>query len=124
MYWDWRAEGQAREQERMEPEEPERARADWQSPRISGAERKRYCGALVMERKTSLRRAATAEAALHLGVIVADGSARITKAIFQASVDKVSGVLTSASNFAKEAGAKVVASVWWSRTEEQPEAAG
>ena len=38
---------------------------------------KRHCGALVVVPKGSLRRAATAEAATHLGGIVADGSARL-----------------------------------------------
>ncbi|MHC5538941.1 DUF697 domain-containing protein [Singulisphaera rosea] len=77
---------------------------------------KKYCGALVVPRKAALRRVATAEAALHLGTIVTEGSARIAKALFHASVDKVGGALTSASNYAKDTGAKLFAGLWWTRT--------
>jgi hypothetical protein len=81
---------------------------------------KRYCGALVVEPKASLRRAATSEAAQHLGAIVADGTARISKAIWRASVDKVNGALSGASVRAKDAGSKLFAS-WVGLLRQQPE---
>jgi hypothetical protein len=50
---------------------------------------RQYCGALVVEQPATLRRRATAEAAQHLGTIVAEGSARITRALWNNSRDKV-----------------------------------
>jgi uncharacterized membrane protein YcjF (UPF0283 family) len=50
---------------------------------------RRYCGALVVEQPAALRRRATSEAAGHLGAIVAEGSARITRALWNNSRDKV-----------------------------------
>jgi len=72
---------------------------------------KRYCGALVVERKGDVRRLATVEAAGHLGAIVADGSARISKAVWRSSVDKVGDALSGVSVRAKDAGAKLIARV-------------
>lgn len=83
---------------------------------------KHYCGALVVERKGELRRAATAEAARYLGAIVADGTGRITKAVWKSSVDKVGGALTGASERAKDAGAKFFARVRGVRIRPQPDA--
>jgi hypothetical protein len=68
---------------------------------------KRYCGALVVEPKTSLRRAATSEAARHLGGIVADGSGKISRALWKASVAKVGDAVAGASSFAKRTGDKL-----------------
>lgn len=48
-----------------------------------------YCGALVLERPATLRRKATTEAAQYLGGIVAEGSARVTRALWSTSRDKV-----------------------------------
>jgi uncharacterized membrane protein YcjF (UPF0283 family) len=48
-----------------------------------------YCGALVVEQPAALRRRATTEAAQYLGGIVADGSARITGALWKNSREKV-----------------------------------
>jgi hypothetical protein len=70
---------------------------------------KRYCAALVVEPKGAVRRAATAEAAKHLGGIVADGSARISRAIVKTSVGKVGGAVTSAAVRAKGASGRVFA---------------
>jgi uncharacterized membrane protein YcjF (UPF0283 family) len=50
---------------------------------------RRYCGALVLEQPATLRRKATTEAAQHLGGIVAEGSARVTRALWSTSRDKV-----------------------------------
>jgi hypothetical protein len=82
---------------------------------------KRHCGALVVEPRPSLRRAATAEAAQHLGAIVAEGSARISKAIWRASADKVGDTFSGVSGFAKDAGARLMARVRSYRFGEQPD---
>ena len=62
---------------------------------------KRYCAALVVEPPASLRRKATSEAAQHLGAIVAEGSARITRALWSNSREKV-------GDAAKEAYSKLL----------------
>ena len=46
---------------------------------------KRYCGALVVEQPATLRRKATSEAAEHIGAIVAEGTARVTRALWSHS---------------------------------------
>jgi hypothetical protein len=81
---------------------------------------KRYCGALVVEPKADLRRAATAEAARYLGAIVADGTGRISKAVWRAGVGKVGGAVSGASSYAKDAGAKLMARVLGGVAREQP----
>jgi hypothetical protein len=68
---------------------------------------KRYCGALVLEPKASLRRAATCEAAGYLGAIVAEGSARITRAVCRVAVEKVNGAVSEVSTYAKGAGKRL-----------------
>jgi hypothetical protein len=50
---------------------------------------RRYCGALVVEPPAALRRRATTEAAGLLGAIVAEGSTRITRALWTSSREKV-----------------------------------
>jgi hypothetical protein len=62
---------------------------------------KRYCGALVVEQLASLRRKATSEAAEHIGAIVAEGTARVTRALWSHSKGKVGGA-------AKDAYSKVL----------------
>jgi hypothetical protein len=60
----------------------------------------RYCGATVIEQPDTLRRAATARAAELLGGIVAEGSGKITRALWAHSRDTV-------SDAAKVAGKKL-----------------
>ena len=72
---------------------------------------RRYCGALVIEPKSSVRKAATTEAARHLGGIVAEGSSRLTKALWRASADKVGGAVLGVGGYAREAGARFAAKV-------------
>jgi hypothetical protein len=84
---------------------------------------KRSCAALVVEPRASLRRAATIEAAQHLGAIVAEGSGKISKAVWRVSKEKVGGAVSGFSGSAKEAAAKAFAKVWGSWNREQPEAA-
>jgi hypothetical protein len=57
---------------------------------------KRYCGALVVEQPSTLRRRATSEAAEHIGAIVAEGTARITRALWSHSKDRVGGAAKDA----------------------------
>jgi hypothetical protein len=75
---------------------------------------RRYCGALVVETPSALRRRATSEAAAHLGAIVAEGSARITRALWTSSRDKVgdaakdayTGLLSVIDRLKKRGGAE------------------
>ena len=82
---------------------------------------KRYCGSLVLERRPALRRLATAEAARCLGPIVADGSGRVTRAIWRASANKIGDAVSGASGFAKESSARLLAKVRTYRSKEQPD---
>jgi hypothetical protein len=75
-----------------------------------------------MEPKPALRRAATAEAAQFLGTIVASGSAKLSRAIWQSSLDKVGGAVSGAKGFAKDAGSKILAKVRPQWGKGQPEA--
>src|SRR4051812_38875536 len=68
---------------------------------------RRYCGALVVEPKSAVRKAATTEAAGHLGGIVAEGSSRLTKALWRASADKVGGAVLGVGGDARGAGGRV-----------------
>jgi hypothetical protein len=77
---------------------------------------KRSCGALVLEPNAALRRAATAEAAQHLSVIVADGTAKLSKALWRATRDKVGGAVSGFSSMAKDAGARAFAKVMGVKT--------
>lgn len=72
---------------------------------------KQYCEALVVVPKKKIRSAASAEAARLLGVIVADGTRRISKAVWDTGVGKVGGALSDASNRAASAGARLLAKV-------------
>jgi Domain of unknown function (DUF697) len=83
---------------------------------------KRCCGATVVQRRSALRRAATAEAAGHLGRIVSEGTSKLTGAIWKASVGKVGDAVTGASGYAKDAGSKLWAKVSSRRFEQQPDA--
>jgi hypothetical protein len=72
---------------------------------------KRTCASTVLVRRADLRRAATAEAAGHLGKIVSEGSAKLTGAIWKASVTRVGEAVSGASSSAKQAGSKFLARV-------------
>jgi hypothetical protein len=61
---------------------------------------RRYCGALVVSDRRALRRAATAEAAKLLGSIVKSGTARISCALWDASLGKVGGAFSGLTGFA------------------------
>jgi hypothetical protein len=81
---------------------------------------KRYSGALVVEPKPSLRRAATAEAAKQLGAIVADGSRKITTAFLHAAAGKVADVCSGTADMAKDAGVKFLTRVGLRGARQQP----
>jgi hypothetical protein len=72
---------------------------------------RRYCGATVAEPRAAVRRAATREAAQHLGKIVSDGTAKLTMAIWRSSVSKVGDAVSGASGRARDAGTKLLARV-------------
>ena len=61
---------------------------------------RRYCGTLVASDRQALRRAATAEAAKLLGSIVKSGTARISRALWDASKGKVGGAFLGLTGFA------------------------
>jgi hypothetical protein len=63
---------------------------------------RRYCGSLVISDRRALRRSATAEAAKLLGSIVKSGTARISKALWDASKGKVGGAFSGLTGFARD----------------------
>ncbi len=67
-----------------------------------GSIAKRHCGALVVEQRASLRRAATSEASQQLAAIVAEGSARVSRALWRASVGKMGVAVSGVKDYAKE----------------------
>jgi hypothetical protein len=79
---------------------------------------KRYCGSVVLEEKRSLRRAAGAEAALMLGSIVKQGTAKLSKAILKASKGKLSGLFSSAKGYAKDTGNSMLSKIGLNKTKE------
>ncbi len=64
---------------------------------------RRYCGTLVIPDRQALRRSATAEAAKLLGSIVKSGTARISKALWDASKGKVGSAFSGLTGFACDA---------------------
>jgi len=61
-----------------------------------------YCGSLVVADRRALRRSATAEAARLLGAIVKSGTARISRALWDASKDKVGGAFSGLTGLARD----------------------
>lgn len=86
-----------------------------------GAIAKRHCSALVVEPRASLRRSATTEASQQLGAIVAEGSARVSKALWRVSVGKVGDAVSGMKGYARETGEKFITKLRNSRVREQPE---
>jgi hypothetical protein len=60
---------------------------------------RRYCGTLVFSNRQALRRSATTEAAKLLGSIVKNGTARISKALWDTSKGKVGGAFLGLAGF-------------------------
>lgn len=65
---------------------------------------KRYCGSLVSGQRRTLRRAATTEAAKLLTGVVKQGTARVSRAVWEASKDKVGTAASGAKDRVKDAG--------------------
>ena len=63
---------------------------------------RRWCGSLVIADRRTLRRAATAEAAKLLGSIVKSGTARISRALWDASKGKVGGAFSGLTGVARD----------------------
>jgi len=63
---------------------------------------RRYCGCLVISDRRALRRSATAEAAKLLGSIVKNGTARISRALWDASKGKVGGAFSGLTGLASD----------------------
>jgi hypothetical protein len=63
---------------------------------------RRWCGSLVIADRRTLRRAATAEAAKLLGSIVKNGTARISRALWDASKGKVGGAFSGLTGFTRD----------------------
>lgn len=95
---------------------------------------KRYCGAIVVQPKPALRRAASAEAAKMLGAIVSSGTKTISGAIFGAVRDKgvqtIDGLKQKAASTVTTVGSSArgastrFAGLFRRGPEGQPEAAG
>jgi hypothetical protein len=65
---------------------------------------RRYCASLVLAERRTIRRAATAEAARMLGGIVKQGTARISRALWDISKNKVGGTFSGLTGLTKEIG--------------------
>ena len=72
---------------------------------------KRYCGSLVLGEKRTVRRLATAEAARLLGSIVRQGTARLSRVLWEASKGKVSGTVGGVKGYAKGTGLSLLSKV-------------
>ena len=79
---------------------------------------RRYCGSLVISEKHTLRHAASAEAAKLLGFIVKQGTAKLSKALWNASKGKVSNVFSGLKEYAKGTGSSLLAKVGLQKTKE------
>lgn len=63
---------------------------------------RRYCASLVAAERRTIRRAAAAEAARMLGGIVKQGTARISRALWDASKDKIGSTCSGLTGLTKE----------------------
>lgn len=82
---------------------------------------KRYCGSLVIEERKALRRAASAEAAKLLGGIVKQGTARLTKAVWETSKEKAGTAASGAKEYAKQVGLSFLSTIGGRKTKESPD---
>jgi hypothetical protein len=69
---------------------------------------KSYCGALHVAERRAIRRGATIDAARMLGSVVAQGAGKISKAVWDASKDKMIGKVTGTAARVKEAGRRLI----------------
>lgn len=69
---------------------------------------RRYCGALAVPERRSLRRAATLDAARLLGAVVRQGTAKVSKAVWDASKGKVDSTVSGVKEYARQAGRSIL----------------
>ncbi|MFH0826016.1 MAG: hypothetical protein V2B18_24945, partial [Pseudomonadota bacterium] len=65
---------------------------------------RRYCASLVLAERRTIRRAATAEASRMLGGIVSQGTARISRALWDVSKNKMGGTFSGLTGLTKDIG--------------------
>jgi hypothetical protein len=82
---------------------------------------RRYCGAIVVAEKKTLRRAASAEAAKLLGAIVKQGTSRVTKAVWEVSKEKAGTAASGAKEYAKQAGLSFLSTIGVHKSKESPD---
>jgi hypothetical protein len=70
--------------------------------KLGGIIAKRYCASLVLAERRTIRRAATAEAARMLGGIVRQGTARISRTLWNISKSKMGGTFSGLTGFTKD----------------------
>ncbi len=85
-----------------------------------GAITKRYCRSLVVPSRGEVRRYATLEAAKMLGTIVADGSKKISGAIWASSKSKMAATLGEMGAYVKETGGNISRAIRGKHTERNP----
>lgn len=81
---------------------------------------RRYCGSLIVAERRKLRRAASAEAAKLLGSIVKQGTARLSRVLWDASKNRAGTALGGLRSYVKEAGNSILSKAGLRRTKEAP----
>lgn len=79
---------------------------------------RRYCGSLVVAERRTLHRAASAEAAKLLGSIVKQGTAKLSKALWNASKNRSGTALKGMKGYVKEAGNSILSKAGLRKTKE------
>jgi hypothetical protein len=72
---------------------------------------RRYCGSLIVAERRTLRRAASAEAAVLLGSIVREGATKLSKAAWEVSKGKAGASFSGMGRYAKETGKSILTRV-------------
>jgi Domain of unknown function (DUF697) len=89
---------------------------------------KRYCGSLSVGERRAIRRAATLEAARMLGPVIGQGAAKISKAGWDITKEKIGSKISSTTNQIRGTGKRLFSKVTGSKTEtpgsEEPETKG
>jgi hypothetical protein len=83
---------------------------------------RRYCGSLVVAERRTLRRAASAEAAKSLGSIVAQGTAKLSKALWNASRNRAGTAFEGMKGYVKKAGDSLLSKAGLRKAREAPDA--
>ncbi len=69
---------------------------------------RRHCAALVKPERRSLRRAATVDAARLLGAVVKQGAAKVSKAVWDASKEKMDSTVSGVKEYAKRTARSLI----------------